>query len=386
MRIITTLMFGRDGNSHASQQEGFAAPEDGFTWSVGHNSRLRVVAPAEADTVLELALNPFVVPGRLDAQRLVVDVNGVRVADERLRGEGTVAWRVPAQALRPDGQMDIALRHEEARSPAELGVNPGDKRVLGFMLRTLRVLSVPPSPPADVTVLPPRVWPADRQAMLQAVQAETGLAPHELAMCFESLGHNCEFGLVQRHLGAEPHGLLRFAGIALDDLLAGLERGFAGVGEAVVVRTVPAGNGGTEYLICDDRYRIGLHTFGSTADGTAEQVRAKHGGRLQFLAGHFREWLRNGERVFVVQRPGQLTRSQALALLVRLRSFGPNGLLYVDTEPGMPSGAIEQIEHGLFHGRLDQLAPAEEAGLSDLPGWLSLLANVHTLRQAARPA
>ncbi len=387
MRVAASLTFGLQGNSLACQVSGFAAPEPGFTWSVGRRSELLfAVEPCGGDTVLELALNPFVVPGRLEAQRLVVEVNGARVADERLRGEGTVAWRVPARALRPDGRMAVVLHHEEARSPADTKAAPHDARVLGFMLRTLRVLSLPPAPPADVTALPPRPWPADRAAMMQAVEASTGLAPRELVLCFESLGHNCEFGLVQLHVGAEPLGLLRFAGITLDDLLAGLSSGFDGVGETVVVRTVPAGNGSTEYLVYDDRFRIGLHTFRSTVESTPEQVRAEHGGRLRFLHRHFREWLRTGERVFVFQRPGQLTQSQARALLVQLRSFGPNSLLYVDTEPGMPSGAVEQLEHGLFHGRLDRLAPAEEAGLVDLPGWLSLCANVHRLWTAARRA
>ncbi len=384
MHVAASLTFGRHGNSLACQQDGFAAPEDGFTWSVGQGSRLRFAVQAHGEILLELALNPFVVPGRLEAQHLAVAVNGHPVADERLRGEGTVAWRVPARALRPDGHMEVVLRHAEARSPAALGVNPQDGRVLGFSLRSLRVLSMPVAPVADVTVLPPLVWPAERDAMMQAVEAATGLAPRDLALCFQSLGHNCEFGLMQRHVGAERDSLLRFAGITLDDLLAGLHRGFDGVGEDVVVRTVPAGNGGTEFLVYDDRYRIGLHTFRSTSGSSAAQVRAEHGARLRFLGRHFREWLHAGALVFVFQRPGQTTASQARALLACLRSFGPNSLLYVDTAPGMPSGAVEQLEHGLFHGRLDRLAPAEEAGLVDLPGWLSLCANAHRLWTATR--
>lgn len=50
---------------------------------------------------------------------------------------------------------------------------------------------------------------------------------------FESLGDNCEFGLVQRIGGIEPLGLLRFAGFhipveyRLNRLLDALERGFS---------------------------------------------------------------------------------------------------------------------------------------------------------------
>ena len=384
MHVAASLTFGRDGNSRACQVGGFAPPEDGFTWSTGQHSRLHVTAPAGEDVLLELALNPFVVPGRLEAQRLAVEVNGVRVADEHLRGEGTVAWRVPARSLRADGRMDIVLRHEEAQTPAALGVNPRDTRVLGFMLRTLRVLSVPPAPPADVTVLPPRAWPADRAAMMREAAGATGLAPDALALCFESLGHNCEFGRAQQHMGADPLGMLRWAGITLDDLLAGLRCGFEGVGEEVVVRTGPAANGAREYLVHDDRHRIGLHTCRLTTEASPEQIRAEHGGRLRFLHRHFLEWLRSGERVFVFQRVGQMTQSQARPLLALLRSYGPNSLLYVDETPGMPSGAVAQLEDGLFYGRLDRLAPADALDTLDLPGWLSLCVNTHLLWRARR--
>ena len=38
---------------------------------------------------------------------------------------------------------------------------------------------------------------------------------NEMLLEFESLGDNCEFGLVQRHFGAEPISLLRFAGFEI---------------------------------------------------------------------------------------------------------------------------------------------------------------------------
>src|SRR5271157_2790486 len=65
------------------------------------------------------------------------------------------------------------------------------------------------------------------------------LTNSELAALFESLGggslnangwaFGCEFGFWQRSLGVEPLGLLRWASIAPNDLLRGLDSGFAGV-------------------------------------------------------------------------------------------------------------------------------------------------------------
>ena len=387
VQTAACLTFGRSGDSQPALLEGFAAPEDGFTWSVGEGSRLALrLAPGDAglDHLLELTLNPFVVPGRLLAQRLAVLVNGVPVADEPLQGEGTVSYRIPPRALRQDGSLEVVLRHKQACRPADLGVG-NDMRRLGFMIWSLRVVRVR-GRRSDVTVLPPVKLPLDRAALEGAVQAAAGLPARALALCFESLGHNCEFGLVQDHVGADPLSLLRFAGITLENLLAGLRRGFEGVGDEVVVRTAPAGGGKREFLVYDDRYSIGLHTFRTTDEATAEDVHAEHSTRLRFMRRQFARWLRSGQRVFVFQRPGQLTSSQARPLLTLLRSFGPNSLLYVDQTPGMPSGAVEQLEHGLFHGRLDRLAPAEQVGDLDLPGWMSLCVNTHRLWSASRRA
>ena len=52
----------------------------------------------------------------------------------------------------------------------------------------------------------------------------------DLFLQFESMGHNCEFGLVQRHFGAEPLGLLRWNAISVEDVILGIEQQFEGVG------------------------------------------------------------------------------------------------------------------------------------------------------------
>ncbi len=45
---------------------------------------------------------------------------------------------------------------------------------------------------------------------LAAVSAVEQITLQDLMLQFESLGQNCEFGLVQRRAGADPLGLLRF--------------------------------------------------------------------------------------------------------------------------------------------------------------------------------
>ena len=54
------------------------------------------------------------------------------------------------------------------------------------------------------------------------MQAAPAMEDRELVLHFESIGDNCELGLVQRRAGAEPLGLLRFAGAPLRSFLRAL--------------------------------------------------------------------------------------------------------------------------------------------------------------------
>jgi len=377
---VIVLGFGSGGTGIPHLLSGWARPEETHTWSLGTSSTLRVDRPDGAgDTYLELAVNPYTQPSA--QRRLTIRVNGTRVGEDHIGGEGILGYKLPPSDKSP---LLIEIGTDAVASPAELGLG-ADTRPLGFMVRELRLIRVRPKPQADATALPPIKIPSPRDAMGRTVAALTGgLDPRGLSLCFEGLGHNCEFGLFQKHLGADPVGLLRYAGITLDNLVAGLRRGFEGIGDELVVRIHPTPNGRGEFLVYDDRFKVGLHSFSSPADTTAETVLADHRGRLRFARRRLTKLLETGERIFLFQRPGQITRAHALVLLNLLQGWGPNALLYVDQDPRLPSGAVEQVGYGLFHGKLDRMAPADDVGDLDLLGWLSLCANAHRLWQAYR--
>src|ERR1700761_1738697 len=82
------------------------------------------------------------------------------------------------------------------------------------------------------------------------------LSDHDVALRFESLGgtgHGCEFGLFQRHFGAEPLGLLRWADTPVDLLIKALESRFEGVG-APDNTILFAPEDGTEWWTRDKRF------------------------------------------------------------------------------------------------------------------------------------
>ena len=100
-------------------------------------------------------------------------------------------------------------------------------------------------PSASLFVRLPAVAPTPRVSGHRA----PGKPIEELMLAFESLGDNCEFGLVQRDGGAEPLGLLRFAGMSLGNLVAALEAKLDGLGTIDTVTVYPAGEPGHRELM-----------------------------------------------------------------------------------------------------------------------------------------
>jgi hypothetical protein len=388
---LAEVVFGRHGNAGPCLLDGWSFPEDGFIWSVGSESRLQIPLPpipAGTAPILELDLNPFVAPGRTQGQRLAVSVNGIRIGAASIEGEGPVGYRIPPAALGAGGIMLVELHHPDAARPVDLGVN-GDARRLGFMLRSATVLAPPAAPDVAPLVRPPLDLPEgrDTEALKASVQARTGQSAHDLMLNFESLGHNCEFGIMQRHCGAEPLGLLRFVGITLPDLLRGLDCGFAGVGEERWLRVFLTETTRPEFMVCDVRHNISFHSFRFGDETTAERVRAEHSRQLKFCHDKFKEVLRTGEKLFVFQRPKQLLAAQALPLLTQLRAHGPNALLFVTEGGEHPPGTVVQVGHCLYQGFIGAMAPSADVGTGDLRAWLSICANAFALwRGQVEPA
>jgi hypothetical protein len=383
---LAEVIFGRHGNAAPCLLHGWSSPEDGFTWSIGQESRLQIPLPPARpgeSLILELDLSPFVVPGRAPGQRLLLSVNGMQVGSDMIEVGGAVGYHIPQQAARASRTLLVELRHPDAKRPVDLDFNT-DGRQLGFMLRSAAVLAVPPEPAFIHRLLAPLPLPetSDTNALKAAVTACTGHDALELLLNFESLGHNCEFGIIQRHCGAEPLGLLRFVGITLPDLLRGLDCGFADVGHDRWLRVYLHPSARPEFLVCDVRHNFSFHSFRYEDETTAELVRAEQGQQLRFFHRKFMEVLETGERLFVFQRPGQILPSQMLPLLTMLRQYGPNALLYVTEGGEHPPGTVEQIGHGLYHGFISRMAPLEDVGAGDLRAWLSICVNAFAVWQA----
>jgi hypothetical protein len=192
-----------------------------------------------------------------------------------------------------------------------------------------------------------------------------------LMLEFESLGDNCEFGVVQRHFGAEPLGLLRFTATPPQLLTAALRDRFAGVG-ATENTTMTVYNG--EYLTNDTRYHMAMHTFIRAGNDDREKRFPNICRRLEFLREKLIRDLEQSEKHFVYGCRHRLSDEEIVAMWQATRLYGQNRLLLVHpaNETELP-GSTRIIEADLVVGCLDRLSVEQPS--FDL--WLQLCQLAH---------
>jgi hypothetical protein len=179
---------------------------------------------------------------------------------------------------------------------------------------------------------------------------------HDLLIGFESLGRNCEFGLVQRRFGAEPLGLLRWAGVSPATLLDLLESRFEGIGEPDNTRLHRAPGG--EYWIRDLRFNLRFHTFIFSPVADIDGFIARHAARLRYLRDKLIADLDEGTKIFVYKTADLQSEADVERILGAIRRYGDNWLLCVE-QAGTPGGAgsVRDCGGGLLTGGLSIVNP-----------------------------
>jgi tetratricopeptide (TPR) repeat protein len=175
---------------------------------------------------------------------------------------------------------------------------------------------------------------------------------------FESLGDDCELGFVQRKLGQEPLGLLRFGSIPFPTLINLLNNSFANfaVPENCELKIVEMGTQ-SQYDLYDNIYKYQIHTF-IVAEKTSDMpsVLAKFCARVQFLKRKLLDDLGDGEKIFVY-KTRKLSDKEILQLSKALHRHGPNRLLVIQQRArtsDQPAPAIERMNDVVLKGYLDQ--------------------------------
>jgi len=176
-------------------------------------------------------------------------------------------------------------------------------------------------------------------------------APHAALMTrFEGLGGTCEFGLVQRHFGAEPLGLLRWVTVDADKLKEALDSRLDGVGNAefTQLRLSPA----NMFYTDDSRYVLAMNTFIRNIGQDQAVLATQLQRRMRFLRDKLLEDLTVGEKIFVYRCRQKTREEEILPIAASVQAYNPGNMLM----------AIYMLPHGAPGEKLRWLAPGVLCG------------------------
>jgi hypothetical protein len=202
-------------------------------------------------------------------------------------------------------------------------------------------------------------------------QAETVRSDSDIALAFESLGDNCELGLIQRRAGVEPLGLLRFAGAPLRNLLRGLAARFAGIADPHHIRVHAEHD---EYMVKLTKYDFTYHAHVKVGEVEPDTLQRQQVRTVRFLADKLIDDLRNPSKILVFRQNEPLSAGDLVDLRIALAEFGPNILLWVrDACPGHPPGSVDVADDRMMVGYVRRLAERDAVPDLDYPSWMQVL-------------
>lgn len=193
----------------------------------------------------------------------------------------------------------------------------------------------------------------------------------DLVLQFESIGDNCELGLVQRQAGAEPLGLLRFAGTPLRNLVRALHARFANIADPAHVR-LNAENG--EYMVKLTKYDFTYHAHVRVGEMEPTALHLQQCRTVGFLAKKLVADLAAPSKILVFRQNEPLLASDLIDLRIALSAYGQSTLLWVQNAlPGHPPGSVEVADERMMVGYVRRLAERETVPDLDFAPWIQML-------------
>jgi hypothetical protein len=185
---------------------------------------------------------------------------------------------------------------------------------------------------------------------------------------FESLGANCEFGLVQRRYGAEPLGLLRWPAITVAGLVAGLRNGFTELGDIANLSLFTGPNDDWDVMTPN----FSLHLYAKIGTVDEESLLKSAFRRIQFMRRSLLECLEDAEKIFVFKEwQFRMTDAEIGSIFEELMRYNRNNQLLAVRleESGDLSGTVAQPSPGLWVGHVELDARVSAAENVPFESW-----------------
>jgi hypothetical protein len=391
--------FGQRGDVRPYLGEGWHRGEPTLTWTIADVAHINLPAPrGRGPHVLRMNFAPLVIDGAVSGQNFTVLAHGIVLGHFHAATEATLVMPLPEELARAGDTLPITLHLPDARRPNEVS-DTIDSRLLGLALRSIEIeaVDVPPSVaslrgdhlvnPAPLAVSA-RFLDTELDALPAAIEQELGVGAADLLRGFESLGENCEFGIVQRKLGLEVLGLLRFGNARLIGLMRALNDDFnAATDPSKMVVTVSPDAKLPEYSIELPCYGIRWHTFVRPEEMDEKAVLDREAAKLAYLRRRLLDGLRNGRKICLIKRERALSVAEAMAVFTELNRRGPNTLLCVGVATdGRPAGSVDLLAPGLMRAHVAAFAPDDDVESADTADWLRIAANAVILDRQWRAA
>lgn len=120
---------------------GWSAREPGFRWTDRNKAAVVFALGELKPAVLRLKLGAFLVPGKLEEQRVNVELNGRQIAELRLKNAEPQEYSIALPSGFPQEKNVLSFALPDAESPATFKVN-NDTRLLGINVQWIELNSL----------------------------------------------------------------------------------------------------------------------------------------------------------------------------------------------------------------------------------------------------
>ncbi len=194
---------------------------------------------------------------------------------------------------------------------------------------------------------------------------------------FESLGENCDLGVVQRAVGLEPFGLFRFAACDAPGVLALLRARLHPLCEPEDLWLEEVGPR-REYWVKSHHFAFESHTNRYAPQDEAAVVRQGEIERMRYLKSHLLRELASGRKLFVFK--GKSDPQTMRELAAQLQAYGANCLLWVDVADEVhASGSVQRVSAGLLRGCVSRFGTYDGDPSLPVEDWIRVCANAYRL-------
>jgi hypothetical protein len=378
------IRLGERFRSEGFLGNGWAHPERTATWAVGPESWLLVPGHGiRGDCTLSMKIMPHIQPGYLPSQRLELFANGHALGTFIIEREQTIYARLPVSAVAHKHALCLRLIHPDNARPIDFPthVHP-DERHLAIAYSEIRITEITEEVRAISDEIALKVKQASKIDNSIIVDDKTLEKPRlfEIFSDFQSLGDDCEFGMMQRRVAnGGGVGLFRFSSVTLDALIHGLSCEFSDIAEDDDFSIVCEDGPKREFIGIETKYGMRYHTGRFLDDPHGINIREKEVKRLRFLARKLMGDIRGGYKLLVIKRKVGFECDEIARLLSVIRRLGPSTILWVsESDAGRQPGSVEWIAKNLIRGYVGWIAVPPLSNIDD-HSWAKVCAGAHQL-------